>query len=167
MYLDHKETQIQTPSNLLAGLWRQLVYGKTISVESKVQQLYKQHSEKCTRPSFAEIQQVLSSLITQCSKVYIVVDALDEYPEDERMILLKYLVTLGPTVNLMLTSRPHIALPSLPKMAILEIRASDSDIRRYVDGRIQYHTRLSQHVQTSPKLREQIITIIVGTADGM
>lgn len=167
MYLNHKETQIQSLSNLLAGLWRQLVYRKTISAKSMVQNLYQQHSEKGTRPPLAKIHEVLSSEVAKWWKIYIVVDALDEYPEDDRKILLKYLATLAPTVNLMLTSRPHMTLLSIPSTTILEIRAPDEDIRSYVNQRIQYHTRLLRHVQASPELREDIIAIIVRNVDGM
>ncbi|KAJ7806463.1 hypothetical protein B0H14DRAFT_2381890, partial [Mycena olivaceomarginata] len=166
IYLNHKETETQTLSNLLAGLWRQLVLAKPISADSTAQESYQRHSEKGTRPTVAEICGVLSSEVAQWSQVYIVVDALDEYPVDKRMILLKHLTTMGPTVNLMLTSRPHIALPSLPHMEI-EICASDNDIEIYVDHCIRYHTWLSLHVQKSPELREQIITRVVGTVDGM
>ncbi|KAJ7884804.1 hypothetical protein B0H14DRAFT_3740877 [Mycena olivaceomarginata] len=167
MYLNHKETQIQSLSNLLAGLWRQLVHGKTLSAESMVQNLYQQHSEKGTRPPLAEIHEVLSSVVAQWRKIYIVVDALDEYPEDDRMFLLNHLSAMGPTVNLMLTSRPHITLPSIPYTTILEIRASDDDIRSYVDQRIQAHSRLALHIRASPELQEEIITIITKTVDGM
>ncbi|KAJ7364164.1 ankyrin repeat-containing domain protein [Mycena albidolilacea] len=167
MYLNHKETQIQTPSNLLAALWRQLVFDKPTSVDSMGQKLYRQHFEKGTRPSLEEIHGLLCSVVAKWSRVFIVVDALDEYPEDERMILLKRLTTMGSTVNVMLTSRPHITLPSLRYTTNLEIRAPDEDIRKYVDQRIQAHSRLSLHVQTSPELREQIITTILKSVDGM
>ncbi|KAF7364782.1 ANK-REP-REGION domain-containing protein [Mycena venus] len=181
LYLNHKETQIQTPSNLLAGLWRQLVFEKPISTDSVVQNLYKRHSEKGTRPTLAEIHEVLFLAVAQWSKAYIVVDALDEYPEDDRMVLLEQLTTLGSTVNLMVTSRPHIReyheyifaninIRQNLKTDIriqIEIRASDEDIRKYVNQRIQAHYRLRLHVQTSPDLREYIITKILKAVDGM
>ncbi|KAF7356057.1 ANK-REP-REGION domain-containing protein [Mycena venus] len=167
MYLNHKETQIQTPSNLLAALWRQLVFDKPTSVDSMGQKLYRQHFERGTRPSLEEIHELLCSVVAKWSRVFIVVDALDEYPEDERMILLKRLTTMESTVNIMLTSRPHITLPSLRYTTNLEIRAPDEDIRKYVNQRIQAHSRLSLHVKTSPELREQIITTILKSVDGM
>jgi hypothetical protein len=131
-----------------------------------VQKLYRRHSGKGTQPTVTEIHEVLSSEVAQWSKVYIVVDAQDEYPDDERMPLLTHLITMGPIVNLMLTSRSHITLPSLPYTEI-DICASNEDIRRFVEHRIQYHSRLSLHVQTSPNLEEQIITTILDTVDGM
>jgi hypothetical protein len=126
IYLNHKETVTQTPANLLVVLWRQLIFGKRIT--SPVQQLYQRHSEKRTRPPLEEIHGVLHSVITEWSKVYIVVDALDEYPEAQRRILLEHLASMSPTVSLMLTSRPHIGLDPSPLTETLEICASKEDV---------------------------------------
>ncbi|KAJ7692540.1 ankyrin repeat-containing domain protein [Mycena rosella] len=168
IYLNHKETETQTPSNLLAGLWRQLVFEKTISAQSLVHQLFQKHSETRTTPSLDEIHAVLCSVVAEWSKVYIVVDGLDEYPDDERVILLKRLTVIQPAVSLLLTSRPHINLVMLPlHLKTLEIRASDEDIRKFLEQRIQDSSRLSFLMQNRPELRDDIITKIQSTADGM
>ncbi|KAJ7509743.1 hypothetical protein B0H11DRAFT_1846849, partial [Mycena galericulata] len=166
MYLNYHEIDTQTVANLLASLWRQLVVGKDIS--SLAKELYKRHSEKRTRPRVHELFDVLCSIIGKWSRVYIVVDALDEYPEDERNALIEYLTALGPTVNLMMTSRPHIATNAfLPNVKTIEIRATEEDIRTYTHERIQKSPRLSMHVKTRPELREEIERKIIGTVDGM
>jgi Cdc6-like AAA superfamily ATPase len=166
IYLNHKETKIQTPSNLLSGLWRQLVLGSEIS--SAVQDLYKQHFERQTRPSLNDIQNVLQTVIGQFSKVYIVVDAVDEYPENSRHVLLDCLAAMGPNVNLMITSRPHITpAVSLQQLQTLEIHADIEDIHRYVDAHIQQSSRLSKHVQTQPDLHDEICSKISSSVDGM
>jgi hypothetical protein len=166
IYLNHKETEIQTPSNLLSGLWRQLVVGSEIG--PAVEKLYKQHLERRTAPSLGEVRDILRTVITRFSKVYIVVDAVDEYPEDPRRILLNYLAQLGPKVNLMLTSRPHINPDiSLPTVRTLELRANTKDIHRYVDAHIKMSSRLSKHVQNRPQLRDEILSKINSSVDGM
>ncbi|KAJ7117091.1 hypothetical protein C8R44DRAFT_983359 [Mycena epipterygia] len=166
IYLNHKETELQTPSNLISGLWRQLVFSKELNI--LVHSLYERHSEQHTRPSFDEIYGVLRSAIADWSKVYIVVDALDEYPEHWRRILIEKLAVVGPTVNVMLTSRPHITLNvSLPNFETLDIRANNEDIQRYVDERIRLSSRLSKHVETRPEFRQEIHTKISSSVDGM
>jgi hypothetical protein len=136
MYLNHKEAEDHTPSKLLSGLWRQLVLGKDIGFVAE--KLYQQHHEKHTTPSVGEVFDMLRSTIGGYSRVYIIVDAMDEYPEAQRRILLEYLVVMGPTVNLMITSRPHITPDAcLPNISSLEIRANEDDIRRYVEGQIE------------------------------
>lgn len=168
IYIDHKKTEVQTPSNLLASLWQGLVSDKPICRGSLADTLYERHSSQRTRPSLAEVHQVLCSAVAIWSEVYVVVDALDEYPEDQRRILLRRIAAMGPTVKLMTTSRPHIFLDDLPQgYETLEIRATQEDIQRYVQQRIQDSVRLTRHVQTNPELRQEIETEIISAADGM
>ncbi|KAJ7301475.1 hypothetical protein DFH08DRAFT_993703 [Mycena albidolilacea] len=166
IYLSHKEAEQQTPARLMSGLWRQLVLGRDVgSVASK---LYQQHCEKGTTPSLDEAFDVLRFAVVQHSKVYIIVDAIDEYPEAQRRILLQYLAMMGSTVGVMITSRPHITADvSLPNLSALEIRATEEDIGRYVDAQIEISPRLSKHVQIRPELRKDIHSKITDTVDGM
>ncbi|KAJ6546724.1 ankyrin repeat-containing domain protein [Mycena vulgaris] len=166
IYLNHKETSTHTTPNLFTSLWKQLV-GKPIPPEAT--QLYDNHHERSSKPSLDEILQILRSAIAEYSKVYLIIDALDEYPEPQRNILLEYLSTMiGPTINLMLTSRPHIALqPSFPKLDILEIRAAEDDICRYIEMRVLKSPRLSKHVRTRPELHGEIRSKILTNVEGM
>jgi hypothetical protein len=166
IYLNHKEAEDHTPAKLLASLWRQLVVGKDLGADAK--NLYDWHFERNTSPTYKELFDMLHSCLTEFSRVYIVVDGVDEYPEDKRNMLLGYFGMMGPSVNLMITSRPHITPPSsFPNLHSLEIRASKNDVRSYVDARIQSSTRLSKHVQRCPDLREQIHSHITCIVDGM
>ncbi|KAJ7108042.1 ankyrin repeat-containing domain protein [Mycena crocata] len=168
IYLNHKETQIQTPTNLLASIWKQLMVDKCIS--PVVHDLYRHHRAREMRPTLDEISNLLTSAIREYSKTYLVLDALDEYPEDRRNILLRCLETLGPTVHVMITSRPHISTLhpfQVHDLQIVEIRATDNDIRQYLDMHIDQSSRLSRHVQTRPELREEIRSTIIGNVDGM
>lgn len=166
IYLNHKEAEVQTLENLLSGLWRQLIFGKDVG--SLAKKFYQQHSEKGTKASLAEVLVVLRPVIAQYSKVSVVVDAIDEYPEAQRQILLHHLGIIGTTVNVMITSRPHI-IPdaSLPNLSAVEIRATEEDLRQYVDAQIRMSSRLSMHVQSQADLREEIHAKITGTVDGM
>jgi hypothetical protein len=168
-YLNHKETEIQSPENILAGLWRQLIFGKPLPTGSPAHRLYAKHYEKRTRPSLEEMHTVLHSVVMmEYSKVYLIIDALDEYPELWRHKLLKYLAGFRPELNLLLTSRPHVEPETFfPNTPSLEIRATEEDIRHYVKGQIQDSPRLSKHVQLHPKLREEIETKIISKVDGM
>jgi hypothetical protein len=165
IYLNHKEAEEQTPAKLLAGLWRQLVLGRDIG---SAEGLYQRHHEKRTTPSVEEVFDVLQSVVGEYSRVYIIADAIDEYPEAQRQILVEYLVKIGSTVNLMITSRPHIHPHSaLPNLDALEILANEDDIRRYVEGQIQKSSWLSKHIQTRAELQEEILSTITCTVDGM
>jgi hypothetical protein len=166
VYLNHKEAEGQTPAKLLAGLWRQLVLRRDLG--SLAKKFYYQHHEKGTTPSVNEVFNILQAVIGDYSKVHIIIDAIDEYPEAQRQILLEYLVMMGSTVNMMITSRPHVRPDgSLPNLEALEIRANEDDIRRYVEGQIRKSSWVSKHVQTRDNLREEILSTITSTVDGM
>ncbi|KAJ7150077.1 ankyrin repeat-containing domain protein [Mycena crocata] len=169
IYLNHKERDTQTPQNLFGALWKQLVVGKPIS--SAVLDLYERSRERGTRLSLDDVYEALDSALQQYSKAYLIVDALDEYPEDQRHTLLEYLVRTKAgtrSVSLMLTSRPHVTLePFVPAFQTLEIRATEEDIGRYVDVQIPKSSRLSRHVRSRPELQDEIRTKIIGNVDGM
>ncbi|KAJ7152700.1 ankyrin repeat-containing domain protein [Mycena crocata] len=165
IYLNHKETETQSPPNLLASLWRQLVFDKFISPAVKV--LHAEHHEKRTRPTINDILTQLSFTTAEYSKVYVVIDALDEYPEEERSLLLGSVATIEPRVHLMLTSRPHIIIPDFLPSVQVEIHATEDDIRSYVESRIQKSFRLTKHITSRPDLKEEIEKKVVQSVDGM
>jgi hypothetical protein len=72
-----------------------------------VQDLYKSHSRHNIRPKLGEISEILKSETGRYSKIFVVVDALDECAEDKgsRESLLNELRKLQPIASLMVTSR--------------------------------------------------------------
>ncbi|KAJ7795320.1 ankyrin repeat-containing domain protein [Mycena olivaceomarginata] len=92
IYFNHKETQIQTLDNLLAGLWRQLIWKKPLG---SAVQLYEQHIEKKTRPSHEDMQKLLSSVLIWFTQIYFILDGVDEYPAEWWSQLAKALTNLG------------------------------------------------------------------------
>jgi hypothetical protein len=170
IYLNHKEVDSQTPPKLLAALWRQLVLDRDISSDAK--ELYKQHYKRGTSPSLQEVASILTSSLKEFSQVFIVIDAIDEYPEEQRFILLKHITEqmgLSLSVKLMVTSRPHVPVgPTLPNVETLEIGAMPEDIQNFVNAQIDSLPRLSKHVQGKPSLREDIHSKISSkSVDGM
>ncbi|KAJ7821858.1 hypothetical protein B0H14DRAFT_2371042, partial [Mycena olivaceomarginata] len=88
------------------------------------------------RPLPKQVIKVLRSSFTHFSKVYIIVDAVDEYPEDKRWILLRHLAEMCGSIQLMFTSRPHISPDqfSFLNLETLDIRATEEDLGRYIDA---------------------------------
>ncbi|KAJ7483615.1 hypothetical protein FB451DRAFT_1439964, partial [Mycena latifolia] len=166
IYLNHKETETQTIPNLLGALATQLMLGKHIP--PPVHSLYEHHLDRRTRSNIDEFHKALDLAVALHPKVYLIIDALDEYPENYRHRFLKYLGTLGPKVNIMMTSRPHINLDSrLPNLKIIEVYATGDDIYRYLDTQIQNSVRLSKHVYTRPELKDEIQSKIGENSQGM
>ncbi|KAF7356357.1 ANK-REP-REGION domain-containing protein [Mycena venus] len=167
IYLNHKEAKDQTPSKLLAALWRQLVHSRDVGIIAK--KLYQQHREKGTAPLLDEVVHMLSSSLKEFSKVFVVVDAIDEYPEFEQHILLQHLAAIGSNVNLMISSRPHISPdPSLfTNLETLHIRATPRDIQEYINAQIYSSPRLFEHVKAQSTLQGEIHAKIIDAVDGM
>lgn len=102
--------------------------------------------------------------------MFVIVDALDECPEDggTRASLLTALQSLPETANLMVTSRPLTAFEAeLKGMTRLDILADDKDVRMYVEGRIPREKRLARLLSKDPTLHGTLVETIVNNAKGM
>ena len=134
--------------------------------------LYHDHKHKGSRPTISELSKELRSEITRLSEVFIIVDAMDECSVDndtreELLTTLQSLLEMA-NVRLMITSRPVASVEAhLQGMACLEIRATDEDIRKYVENRIPKERRLMRYVREDDAFRVSIIETIIAKAQGM
>ncbi|KIM27885.1 hypothetical protein M408DRAFT_310306, partial [Serendipita vermifera MAFF 305830] len=164
VYCNYKDQEIQTPVNLLSGILRQL-YDR-ISLSENIKSLYRQHIERKTRPTISEISELLSAEMKRFSKIFVIVDALDECPEKDhcRGFFFNQLQAFQPTTHLMITSRPEIA-PTV-EFRRLEIVASKADLDRYIDGRIFISSRLKDLLHEEED-RRRIKEAVTENTDGM
>ncbi|RYP52862.1 hypothetical protein DL768_002111 [Monosporascus sp. mg162] len=168
LYCNFRQQDDQKAEDLLGGLLKQLAQGWSPLPESVVS-LYGSHKDRRTRPSFDEISRALQSVAALYSRVFIVIDALDECQTTGgcRTRLLSELFSLQAKYgsNLFTTSRfiPEIT-EKFSTSTSLEIRASVEDVRRYVDG---YILHLPSFVGRNPGLQEEIKNGIVKAIDGM
>jgi Cdc6-like AAA superfamily ATPase len=169
IYCNFRRQREQKPTDLLASLLKQLVQEQRFVPES-VKTLYERHKVKRTRPSFDEISKELYSVVADYSRTFIIIDALDECQVSDggRQRLLVEMVDLQTKTgaNLLATSRfiPETVKKFEGRSTRLEIRASDDDLRRYLDGHI---SRLPSFVSRSPDLQNQVKTAIINAVDGM
>jgi len=98
--------------------------------------------ERCNdgkrRPTSGELSTLLQSESRYLSKLFVVIDALDEYSYegDATPKLLIELQKLQPSLHLLVTSRSHLGnviQQCLSDAIRLEIRAHDEDIKKYLD----------------------------------
>jgi Cdc6-like AAA superfamily ATPase len=168
LYCNFRRQHEQKVEDLLASLLKQLTQGQS-SLPDTIISLYDSHQDKRTRLSFDELSKALQSVITMYSRAFIVIDALDECQVSHncRKTFLSELFGLQAKcrANLFATSRfiPEITEKFQGSIS-LEIRASEHDVRRYVDGHISH---LPSFVGRSPDLQEEIKTGIVKAVDGM
>jgi hypothetical protein len=168
LYCNFRRQDEQKTSSLLASLLKQLSQER-VSLPDSVKALYEKHRIKRTRPSFDEISKTLQSVIAMFSRTFIVIDALDECQTADgcrtRFLSEIFLAQAKLSVNVFATSR---FLPQVTERfegsISLEIRASEEDVRRYLNGCMY---RLPAFVVRSPDLQEEIKTGIVLLVKGM
>jgi hypothetical protein len=168
LFCNFRRQDEQKADNLLASLLKQLSQERA-SLPGSVKALYGKHKEKRTRPSFDEISKTFRSVAMMFSKVFIVIDALDECQTADgcRMRLLKevFLAQAESRANIFATSRFLPEVTERFKGSISrEILASEEDVRRYLDGCM---FRLPAFVSRSPDLQEEIKIGIVLLVKGM
>ena len=167
IYCSFRRKNEQKAEHMLMSLLKQLADGQRYLPQSVVS-LYESH-EKKSRPSIDEISKALQAVVALHSRVFIIMDALDECQTSGgcRTKFLKEIFAIQATggANIFATSR---FLPEVTEMFVgsisLEIRASADDVRRYLSGHI---SQLPSFVQRSPDLQEEIKTEIIKAVDGM
>ncbi|EGY23844.1 ankyrin repeat protein [Verticillium dahliae VdLs.17] len=166
IYCDFQRQQEQKVEEFLMSLLKQLTQGRS-SLPECVKFLHDEHRRKRTRPSFDEVSRTLRHVADSYSRTFIIVDALDECQRNDgcRARFLTELFNLQAEcgANIFATSRciPEIT-DRFSASTILEIRANDEDVRRYLDGRILQSGRTLLE-----KCREEIRNEITEVSDGM
>jgi hypothetical protein len=110
----------------------------------------------------------LSSIFENYTKVYCVIDALDECSEELRWDLLEKLDHFQPKLHLLITSRFLDSIAEeLSSFERFEIKANKADIELFIDNQIRKNRNLRKHVEKSSTLRDDIKTSVVRTAEDM
>ncbi|CZR68455.1 related to 2-5A-dependent ribonuclease [Phialocephala subalpina] len=168
LYCNFRRQDEQKIDDLLASLLKQLVESQ-LSLPGTVKDLYDRYKTKQTRPSLDEVSRAIQSVAALYSRVFIIVDALDECQTSDgcRSIFLTeiFKVQASSGANVLATSRfiPEIT-EKFDGSILLEIRASEEDVRRYLDGHM---FRLPGFVNRSLELQDEIKTGIVLSVKGM
>jgi Cdc6-like AAA superfamily ATPase len=168
VFFNYNRKDEQKMEHLLASLLKQLAQSQP-TLPAAVGELYGRHKNKRTKPSSSEISTVLQSVALYKSRLYIVIDALDECQTSGRCRteFLSEIFNLQrkADVNILATSRyvPEIqvAFRDIPR---IEIRANNDDVQRYLDSRI---SELASAVAINSELRETITSGIIKAVDGM
>ncbi|KAI0905418.1 hypothetical protein F4823DRAFT_627840 [Ustulina deusta] len=168
IFLNFRRTAEQKLNDIVASLVKQLAQTQPLSASIKT--FFKGHKARNTRPSFDELCRALNSLVTEYSRVFIVIDALDECQmgdDDCRLKLISKLLNLQSKlrVSVLATSRfiPEIT-SKFDGAVVKEIRASEDDIMRYIDGKLSI---LPNFVSRDIGLQDEIKKSIVDCVDGM
>lgn len=171
-YCDYKEER--TAFDLLSSLARQLsdlLLTKHPTLFSKLDNLYLNHGSGTKRLTLSEIRSLLSDLVKEHSRLFIVIDALDECAiAYERGLVVSVMKELcGSFAKVLITSRPNFEDINnhLVGRSKIDIVASADDIRTYLAAKILGNVTFMRRIASMDGLREQIVTTITNRASGM
>ncbi|KAK4072353.1 hypothetical protein Trihar35433_4417 [Trichoderma harzianum] len=166
IYCNFKRQDEQKIDDLLASVLKQLAESQSCLHES-IKNLYNRHKAQHTRPSIDEILTVLQSVTLMYSRIFVIVDALDECQESNgcRASFISELSNLQMRsgANIFATSRfiPDI-MDKLKGSIEVEIRAHDKDVRKFLENQI------TQCGSALLKARcEEVTTEITKVVEGM
>ncbi|KAK6338820.1 hypothetical protein TWF696_009628 [Orbilia brochopaga] len=163
-YCNFKRKDDQTIYNILVSLLKQLAR-RHYSLPGLVKETYRRHKLNNTRPSKDEIFDALQFTVAMFSRVFIVVDALDECQSSTLLLSTLFRLHSECGMNIFATSR-HIQdiadQFTLHDSTVLEILAHDEDLRNYLDAQIDQSNRSLLH-----RNREAIKNKIIEVVDGM
>ncbi|KAF5983310.1 ankyrin protein [Fusarium bulbicola] len=162
----------QTSDGLLLCILKQLSAGLPLLPQC-LRSLYTHHAIQRTRPSSREIISTLGSVISEHSRVFIIMDALDEYGNapGARESFLVQLARLQQEfdVNLFATSRFDTTISAEIRSSFrnnmsLEINAVRDDIGTYIEGNFNM---LPSDIRQNEDLRRDIVESVQESVDGM
>jgi hypothetical protein len=108
-----------------------------------------------TRPIEQEWLELLQTLLPLFDRAFIVIDALDEFPDDARDGLLNALTSLQ--ASLLITSRPSNAFYLLRDVEYIEITdENEQDIELFIDRRFKESSNLTSLLKKREQVRRQI-----------
>lgn len=165
LYCKFQHQQEQSIDNLLLCMLRQLS-DRHHSLPVPVQELFQQHQERKTRPSTDWIVRTLKLVVAMYTKVYLVVDALDECKSSccKNLIDQVFAIQAASGANFFATSRPLDIVERFQRSISIEIRATEGDVRKYLDKRM---TQFRPSIRNKPDFQEEIKVGIVNLVEGM
>ena len=155
-----------TENTLMACLLRQLVQSMS-QMPDAIHDLVARYKEHKKRPQLGDIYQCVNLVASKLSRIYIMIDALDECEEIVRNCILSRIFDLQSKYRLSFfaTSRFVTDITSqFERHPWLEIRAHPDDVKSYLSGQI---TKLRPFVRRDASLQGLIIESITKAIDGM
>lgn len=168
IYCNFRSQQSQDIRMLVASVLKQLCQ-RQLDIPHAIKALYSKWEITKRKPQIEELRVVLRTVAKLFSRVYLVVDALDEWQntEGDRSSMLNELLVLQAEtyLNLFATSRPVGDVKKyFSGLPAIDISASHEDIALYVQG---HQNLLPAFVIQTPGLLETIKETLSEASQGM
>ncbi|KAM0217015.1 hypothetical protein ACHAQD_007504 [Fusarium lateritium] len=168
IYCNFRNQQSQNIRMLVASVLKQLCH-RLPDIPDIIQAMYSKHETAKTKPPTEDLRAAMKIVMKVFSRLYLVVDALDEWQntEGDRYSMLNELLSLKAETNLNLfatsrlmgdTKKCFSGFPSI------DVSASQEDIALYVEG---HQNLLPGFVSQTPGLLEEIKETLSEGSQGM
>lgn len=151
-------------TDILGAFVKQLIQKHPSVVLPVIEPVYKDHQRKETRASEQELQGLVQELLKLFKKTYIVIDALDELPDDTRANFPRVLSSLR--ASLLITSRPLQLLEAADAVIRIDVE-NKKDIDLFIDKQIEETGRLRHMLKARQDVRKKICTSLKQVSRGM
>lgn len=168
IYLDYQDRKTQSAANVLSCLLKQLLrrfepHAWPNEIFESLRAEFSDAHNMCTL-TIRELTDHIFICAKHFSKVFIVIDALDECENpNEGWKLMRFLIaaTQLEHVRLLITSRPQLSIDNaLKSVSTILISGQKSDIETYIRSNIEYR-------RWRKELREEVVSNLVFSAEGL
>jgi hypothetical protein len=167
LFCDYQVSETQRDVEILSSINRQLVQ-QLLALPEAVKSFRDRFLKQNRSPTADEHAALTETISKGFSKVFVIIDALDECAEKYRTGVLLVIKRLARFTRVLLTSRPNLHLDQeFDNLACLCIEAHGEDVESYVRSELQTHYRLRKFVEDDAQLELEIITQIQEKAAGM
>lgn len=154
-----------TAVDVLRGLVRQLLH-QVPETLPPVKEFHDTHTLHDTKPSTSEVGLLLRTMVMLLDGTHIVIDGLDEVPEEtERQDLVRELREL-PAQILVFSRRLDLLRSEFPATP-LSIEARNEDVIAFVKSTIKRHLQLSCLLEGNSELVQTIVNTVGEKSEGM
>lgn len=165
-FLDSSNGDMQNLTNLLSTLLIQLIhYGDGIcdTIEEKYEELKGSRRSLTAEVYLSLLKSQMEFLAFRMRRIFLVVDALDQFDDETLLMFLKACEEFPPSVHILFTSAHNGGMVDLIKPdKSLEIFAQNQDITSYLTKAFDTNSSLHRALRDSdPSFREQVLSIVV------
>jgi hypothetical protein len=168
-YFDFADNKKLTVANLLKSVIYQLIASEEVIPSSAAS--LKSRYNGLQEPNLDELLEVVIEVVSEIERTFLIIDALDECPKEERQVFFETFIkgSLPRNLNVLVTSRkePDIEAtlgPSFSRTICIQNSIIDADVRVHVGKAIARDATL---LKWKPAIRDEILDAIVGGAHGM
>jgi len=169
LYCDFHSQQEQTTANMVGAILRQLV-GRGAVPEDILEEFQQAKKVGGRRPLLADLARMLRIMVASLPRVFVCIDALDEFLSrdiPELLESLRDIVRESPRMRIFLTGRSHVKeaiTRYFPYVVTISISPNQGDIRNYLEMRLD---RDDEPEAMSNDLRADIVRTILGKMSDM